>query len=47
VQGSLMGWSLGGACLGAREVLLKDGAGIGNGSTFQEVKPEDKMAADL
>jgi hypothetical protein len=34
---------LGGACLGAREVLLKGRAVIGNGSIFQEMRPEDKM----
>jgi hypothetical protein len=38
---------LGGACLGAREILLKGGAVIANGSTFQEVRPEDNMAASL
>jgi hypothetical protein len=31
----------------AREVLLKGRAVIGNGSIFQEVRPEDKMATDL
>jgi hypothetical protein len=30
-----------------REILVKGGAVIGNGSIFQEVRPEDKMAADL
>jgi hypothetical protein len=34
-------------CLGAQEILLKGGAIIGNGSIFQEVRPEGKMAADL
>jgi hypothetical protein len=29
------------------EILLKSRAVIGNGSIFQEVRPEDKMAADL
>jgi hypothetical protein len=38
---------LGGACLGAQDVLLKGGAAIGNGFIFQEVRPEDKMAAGL
>jgi hypothetical protein len=30
-----------------REILLKSGAVVGNGSIFQEVRPEDKMATDL
>jgi hypothetical protein len=38
---------MGGACLGAWEILLKGMAVIGNGSIFQEVRPEDKMATDL
>jgi hypothetical protein len=46
-KGAWWGWSLCGACLGTGEVLLKEGAVIGNGFIFQEVRPEDKMAADL
>jgi hypothetical protein len=30
-----------------REILLKGGAVIGDGSIFQEVRPEDKMATNL
>jgi hypothetical protein len=45
--GPWWGWILGGACLGAQEILLKGRVVIGNGSIFQYVKPEDKMAADL
>jgi hypothetical protein len=37
----------GGACLGAWEFLLKGWDVIGNGSIFQEVRPEDKMATNL
>jgi hypothetical protein len=46
-RGPWQEWSLGGPCLGAWEILLKGGAVIGSGSIFQEVRPEDKMAADL
>jgi hypothetical protein len=40
-------WSFGGACLGARGNFAKGQGCYGNGSIFQEVRPEDKMATDL